>query len=280
MKMARNNNITVKSESWLDLSKSATEMDRLNSMKKMRKQQVLSNNPNEDNDEPNLSNHRHSISNFYSISEHLQAANNKQQHNQHLLIRLRQQSYLNRSSNSLTSNLSNSVDLNASLVGAQSDSCYFKGGGRRRHSMIDEAQAGSSTRPLLKKESHRLRLLRNKLSLRGKLQPATSGSDELKAGQSSAPSPLARSLSSLSERLNGKLSHFRHSWKHFLYHYNRRGSRESSPASQREAAPDRASSKPSEAKERRLHEFGVHINKRQLTSDWLSIHHGEEAAER
>lgn len=129
-------------------------------------------------------------------SKSLQVAADQQQQ-QHLLIRLRQQSYLNRSSASLSSNWSNSIDL-AADVG--------------HYGCEDDGESTTTKTPttandLLKREPTRLRMLRDKFQRKGRKMCR----DVREA------SPSARSLSS---SIGNRLSDFRHSWKHFLHKYS------------------------------------------------------------
>lgn len=266
-------NLVVKSESWLDLSKCQVNLNQ-------EKQQVFVRKKHEHEFyKPSLTNHRHSISNFYSISEHHEQQQQKEQASrQHLLIRLRQQSYLNRSSNSLTSNLSNSIDLNLSPHhGTQSEKPLF----------LEQ----SSSKPLLKRESHRLRLLRDKLKFNGR-QKTCSSSNLSGYGQEkqhlASSSPVVRSISSFSDRLNGKLSHLRHSWKHFLHNYNqpRDDDEPNAPASDK-FVYDKENSKTRQLDKNKemLASYSsaasrTELNKRQFTDNWIRKHHGHEVLER
>jgi len=192
--------LEVKSDSWLDLSASAQanepKLDQGSRPKFERSQ-------------------RHSMSDYYSALEAVarrkeaSASNNQQAH--HLLIRMRQHSYLNRSSASLASNLSNSIKLSPSLLGYNSSSELSAEEPSWRHRQQEEPARGvHEQRPLLKGQSRGLQELRQRLERGQSRLPVERGSAE----------QATRSWSSLSERISGKLSHLRHSWKHFLYAYN------------------------------------------------------------
>lgn len=182
----------IKSESWIDLSRIVDQS--ASSLIDEPAETNLSTETRLGASSASSSYDRNQQDNKKKRSESLRA---DQQQQQHLLIRLRQQSYLNRSSASLwsaSSQLSNSIDLTTSLAG----------------DFYDEPPAANdywmTNNDLLKREPTRLRLLRNKFQRKSRKICR----DVREA------SPSARSLSS---SIGDRLSDIRHSWKHFLYKY-------------------------------------------------------------
>lgn len=233
-------NLVVKSESWLDLSHEVVKPIGGDQRQQTREK-------------------RHSISgycplessNSNNLYDEAQTGELRKapllRSQQHLLIRLRQQSYLNKSSNSLTSNLSTSIDLNPSLLGRKQEFCEEDGSNKLLQ------------KPLLRAESKRLKFFKDKLARSGKQQ-------QVAHNQHDSSSPITRSLSSLSAKLSCKFDHICHSWKHFLYNYsqNHKESQWSISEGQLEADQLR---------------FGAinleDLNKRQLTNEWISRHYAD-----
>lgn len=148
------------------------------------------------------------------------------------------------------SNLSNSIELSASLrndaleSGANSDPIIGDTHARRVTCDTDAARK----RPLLMREPMKLTNLRDKLARSGARRAAsqqriasshsnsnnnnTASECNLHKQQQQqqqqkttkveqcASGKFARSWSSLGVRLSGQITHFRHSWKQFLYEYN------------------------------------------------------------
>lgn len=257
--MAPNKRPDVRSDSWLDLSSSASLLEsqlrresRVNipapasRLDRQMSEDIATTNGHYRPSAPEFGWHRHSISD-----------SNGRQH-QHLLIRLRQQSYLrsNTSTNTSLSNFSASIELGDELQRAESPST-------NRLSRADEledkqqdadldsraysghAQVQQVVRGFRLGESSRLRAI--KLRLGGAKRALPRGVDP-------PASPFTRSWSSFSAHLSDKLTNFRHSWKHFLYNYNQR----------------RAQQEPWPA--RKL-DWDA-LDRRELTNDWIRRHHG------
>lgn len=203
-------NLAVRSESWLDLTCHATS----------RQEPLAARGQSEAPNKAILSFNR-STRHSFGGSSTVASVGNKQEH---LLIRLRQRSYLMRSNSaSLSSNLSNSVELYPSLAGAASETAKTTGCHHQATSGLRREPIGlRSFRDRLEARSVRCR----QSSRRGSSQPRLDLSEGDKAaaeeqlGPAFARYQLGRSLSSLSERLGDKLSHISHSWKHFLANYN------------------------------------------------------------
>lgn len=305
--MAPKSLIEVRSESWLNLTDEREREEVLiKELKKKYPRQVNS-----------VS--RHSIGSWQHLeanetakaaasqSSTLSSSNNNNK-NGHLLIRLRQQSYLNRSSNSLSSNLSNSIDLTPSLIGnlpqqreeivhyiptaledeEDSHSSARTKGNSDVVKQLDEqgSKLVKTKNSVLKEEPRRLKYLKSKLQNKGKRIEGNNNKELNQAGES--PS-LMRSLSSFSEKLNGKLGNFRHSWKHFLYNYNQQQQKQEEEEEEKvdyhhnlEAMKSRLdirnTTKPSieNIANKRFSEC-QEINKRQLTHDWLERYHKSTA---
>lgn len=309
--MAPKSFIEVRSESWLNLTDGLEQLSKSKTSKNKiySSQQVNS-----------VS--RHSFGSWQlkdattAISQSSLTSNNK---NEHLLIRMRQQSYLNRSSNSLSSNLSNSIDLTPSLVNLQSEqrstnynSIYDKpfdeeedlrwklvnsdiNKKKKRSDSFEASISLSSKNRFLKEEPRRLKYFRDKLQNKRRLHNNYCSGDNSRAEDS----PLMRSLSSFSEKLNGKLTNFRHSWKHFLYNYNQQQNNHNNKLAKEEPYTE-------EEDDNNLHEieqfrqtmdssefqqqkelgnniannnnntrFSEILNRRQLTNDWLERYHAQ-----
>lgn len=306
--MAPKSFIEVRSESWLNLTDEREREEVL--IKELKKKY-----PKEVN-----SNLRHSIGSWQhfvanktaetaaSKSSTLSSSNNNK--NEHLLIRLRQQSYLNRSSNSLSSNLSNSIDLTTSLINnspqqqreaavyniprvSEDEQDFSNSLARNRWNsdvikLDEQIKLVKSKKSVLKEEPRRLKYLKSKLQGKGKQRI-----DNNKELNREAESPsLMRSLSSFSEKLNGKLGNFRHSWKHFLYNYNQQQQEQEQEQEQnhfekqdevdynhnlaamknRFDIRDLTELSSKSIANKRFSEC-QEINKRQLTHDWLERYH-------
>lgn len=258
-------NLGVRSESWLNLAVDQAQVCREN---RTRRAQATQESSNKLTNRSKLQK-RHSIGgdqNYYSpvcnetISrrELLHSSNSSLAGQQHLLIRLRQQSYqLNRSSTAtLSSNLSNSVELNPTLLIGGSKSKASSGNNIGETEELE--QLNSQVR--LKNEPRKLQIIKDKLKRSGRLGDAGRGEAE------SSRIPFARSWSSLSERINGKLVNIRHSWKHFLYHYNHNETRKDSE--------ELSIEQPKQQSGQRLKVEALRsVNKSQLTNDWIARHH-------
>lgn len=195
----RSKNYDIRSESWIDLSRIVNSVS------------PTSFNSNNNNFQATVNGDNSASSTLErSYLATTRRSNSVQVDQQHLLIRLRQQSYLNRSSASLlSSNLSNSIDLTSSLADfydePPDDNCWRTSS--RRCATTTTATTNESE--LLKREPTKLRLLRDKFQRRGRKL-------YLEVRDAAAASPSTRSLSS---SIGDKLTDIRHSWKHFLYKY-------------------------------------------------------------
>lgn len=251
-------NLGIRSESWLNLAVDQAQVCRQN---RARRAEALQQENNKLTNKGKLQK-RHSIGgdqNYYSPvcnetigQRELHSSNSSLAGQQHLLIRLRQQSYqLNRSSTAtLSSNLSNSVELKPTLLIGCSKSKVAEESGDIEHLEQKHPQVR------LKNEPRKLQIIKDKLKRSGRLGEADDDSSRI---------PFARSWSSLSERINGKLVNIRHSWKHFLYHYNHNEARRDSE----DPAPIEQSNNGQRLEVETLRS----VNKSQLTNDWIARHH-------
>lgn len=274
----------VKSESWLNLA-----IDRAQICRQRRSESIQdSNKTSIDINKNKLKlQKRHSIGgseNYYSPVElryefnNNNSNNNNHQHElhssncsianitgqRHLLIRLRQQSYqLNRSSTAtLSSNLSNSVELNSTLLVGSSD---LQAHAKSKLFNVDtDTNSAQSNQIKLKNEPRRLQIIKDKLKRGGRLlaNGRTKSGSSSSSSLSSPKRSFARSWSSFSECINGKLVNIRHSWKHFLYHYNHNEQINIDDDDDDELNASKAKSPL----------LGC-INKSQLTNDWIARHH-------
>lgn len=250
-------NLDVKSESWLNL---AIDQVQISNQRRVLRGQLSEEGRGKNKCKLQK---RHSIGGDQNYYSPVEFNNNKQQQTQthssnssianvteqqqHLLIRLRQRNYQqnNRSSTAtLSSNLSNSVELNSTLL-------IGRGG-------ENKADLSELKQPIkLKNEPRRLQVIKDKLR-----RSARRGAD-----RGSPRVAIARSWSSLSERINGKLENIRHSWKHFLYQYNHNGeacadSNQPCPTAPQEVGEE-AEDQPQAGQ----------VNRSQLTNDWIARHH-------
>lgn len=256
---------SVRSESWLDLT-AAGRLELTNS--NSRDDQIY------DQPASEYNHHRHSLADFGPSA----AANN-----QHLLIRLRQQSYLRKRSKSphsssmaslRSSNLSQSIELNASLADTErllttssSSNCDRLLGDTERKSkgLVREPVGLKSLRSRLERKSARRRRL-----------AGDKNSNKPDLLTSPHRDQNRRSWSSLSEQISGKLNHFSHSWKQFLYNYNKRNKQSQDniqvPANQ----CDEKSTPLARADEAHQEELKSMLSlKRRLTVDWVRHHNSD-----
>lgn len=184
-------NLAIKSDSWLDLTARAT-----GPIGQELKQEATS----KTSCNFYYPSHRHSIGG--PVMPETSSSNG------HMGRRHPQWCHSNHSiSTTLSSNLSNSIELSWSLATRNpSDLCQDR---------QQRAPPPSSPGVLLRRESVGLKSFRDRLERRA--APARRRT----RGSAATKSPLARSWSSLSEHLGDKLNHFGRSCKQFLYNHTR-----------------------------------------------------------
>lgn len=263
---------TVKSESWLDLTQISGLVEQVAAAreadKRWRKRQVAAGPASGRRASASLvdqcQQRRQQLKQADSSQSISSGSSNKQEH---LLIRLRQRSYLNRSnSTTLSSNLSNSIDLNPPGSSAANQNLKQLSCAGQEH----DDEPAANRRDL----SFGLRSFRSRFERRFR-QRAAKGAD------TRGSSPFARSWSSLSEHLNLRVNQLGHSWKNFLQNQGR--SFDETAARRHEvsslfAAPaqngcrERLSSVPPGREAEGAEEAELMRVKRRLTADWISRH--------
>lgn len=318
--MSPNKRVHVKSESWLDLTESVRlaelnesgakqlarcKEDSIPGIRRFARQMsedITSYRASKDN----YSN-RPSLRQRFSLAEDISTAASDAKAQQHLLIRLRQQSYLKRSSNiSTNTSLSNCSVLSTELEGqiqysapSVASRICLDHNRDLAHRVVDDTPNGRTRRQVLLgnlgggsggKEnssiysdhvqvqqvasSHYGQVKRESSRLQAMRERLQGGAgiklqtDHLSSQlRASTSSPLGRSWSSFSARFSDKFTSFRHSWKRFLYNYNQQHSQQ----------PDKRDEplSPVHTAVNLIGSDWASLDRREMTSKWVSHHHGD-----